>query len=175
MADFFGRATDVNGGTFAAEMAKVTFAQNPDFPGGGLGRNSFDPDPAEQSIGVAMLAQSLQFAYQQCVTRVYVIGTTSSFKIASRAQGSAGLGRVLGPRPVALAFYQKYGDVRNAASNSLNIEMSAGCKAVDGFTQRYAFGIETCVIVSIGVSVAAQDMMINEQVQLTYASLRGMA
>lgn len=157
MADLFGRFADAFGGSFAADAARITFAADP----GILGTTG----------GVGMLTQQLSFNYQQQISRIYEIGTNLSFYIAGRTQGNLSVGRVLGPRPVAVAFYKKYGNVCDAATNHLDIEMSAGCKQVGSANQQYSFGLKFCVIMSIGVSVAAQDMMINEQLQLMFASL----
>jgi hypothetical protein len=165
MADLFGRLTDAFGGAFAADAAKVTFAADPGILGTAAGGKG------GANGGVGMLTQQLSFNYQQQVTRIYEIGTNASFYVAGRTQGSLTIGRVIGPRPIALAFYQKYGSVCNAATNHLDIEMATGCKKPGDFNQAYSFTMKFCVIVSIGVSVASQDMMINEQLQVMFGSL----
>ena len=157
MADLFGRFADAYGGAFSADAAKITFAADP----GVLGTTG----------GVGMLTQNLVFNYQQQINRIYEIGTNLSFYVAGRTQGNLTVGRVLGPRPIAIAFYKKYGNVCQAATNHLDIQMSAGCTAIGSYSQNYNFSMKYCVIVSIGVSVNAQDMMISEQLQLMFASL----
>ncbi len=167
MADIFGRASDAFGGAFAADAAKVTFAQDPGILGSGEGLNGFS-----NNGGVGLLTQNLSFQYTQQVTRIYELGTNYSFYVAGRTQGSLSVGRILGPRPVALAFYQKYANVCDAATNHLDIELSAGCKVIGEFQgQTYAFSLKFCVITSIGVSMTAQDMIINEQLQVMFGSL----
>ena len=156
MADLFGRFADAHGGSFAADAAKITFAADPGVLGAG---------------GVGMLTQNLVFNYQQQVNRIYEIGTNLSFYVAGRTQGNLTVGRVLGPRPITVAFYKKYGDVCQAATNHLDIQMSAGCTTVGSFNQNYNFSMKYCVIVSIGVSVNAQDTMISEQLQMMFGSL----
>lgn len=169
MADLFGRFADAYGGAFAADAARVTFALDPGLLGFGVGANG---DSTFQGAGgVGMLTQQLSFNYQQQITRIYEIGTNYSFYVAGRTQGNLTIGRVIGPRPVALAFYQKYGNVCDAATNHLDIEMATGCQQIGGFAQAYSFQMKFCVIMSIGVSVVAQDMMINEQLQVMFASL----
>lgn len=159
-SDIFSRMTDAYGGAFSADAAKVTFASDPGVLGS-VGANGG---------GVGMLVQQLQFNYQQQVTRIYEIGTNVSFYVAGRTQGSMTVGRLLGPRPVALAFYRKYGDVCQASTNHLDVEMATGCTGA-GNLARVAFKLKFCVITTIGVSVTAQDMMINEQLQLMFCSL----
>lgn len=168
MADLFGRFADAYGGAFAADAARITFASDP----GLLGRGAASGENVtSQNGGVGMLTQQLSFNYQQQITRIYEIGTNYSFYVAGRTQGNLTIGRVIGPRPIAIAFYKKYGDVCQAATNHLDIEMATGCSTIGGFNQAYSFSMKFCVIMSIGVSVQAQDMMINEQLQVMFASL----
>lgn len=172
MADLFGRFADAYGGAFAADAARITFATDPGLLGFGSGANGVTTGyGGGGGGGVGMLTQQLSFNYQQQITRIYEIGTNYSFYVAGRTQGNLTVGRVIGPRPVALQFYRKYGNVCDAATNHLDIEMGTGCKITGQFGQAYAFQMKFCVITSIGVSVSAQDMMINEQLQVMFASL----
>jgi len=167
MADLFGRFADAYGGAFSADAARITFATDPNLIlGSGVSAGG-----AGQSGGVGMLTQQLSFSYQQQITRIYEIGTNYSFYIAGRTQGNLSVGRCIGPRPVSVAFYRKYGDVCQAATNHLDVEMATGCSSIGAFNQAYSFSLKFCVIMSIGVSISAQDMMINEQLQLMFASL----
>lgn len=177
MADMFGRAADAYGGAFSADAARITFASDPGLPPPGLlGTTAGGLNPPFDVLetingGVGMLTQQLSFNYQQQISRIYEIGTNLSFYVAGRTQGNMSIGRVIGPRPVAVAFYRKYGSVCDAATNHLDIEMATGCRTTGGYNQPYSFAMKFCVIMSIGVSVQAQDMMINEQLQVMFASL----
>jgi hypothetical protein len=156
-ADVFSRQGQDFGGSFAADAAKVVFSAT-DLNDGGVG----------------LLTQSLSFNYTQSITRMYEIGSQKTFYVAGRAQGQATLARVLGPRPVQLAFYQKYGNVCNAASNNIDFVADTGCQAggADSFTGGvYAFTLRGAVITSIQVSVQANDMIINESLTLMYIAL----
>jgi hypothetical protein len=155
-ADVFSRQGQDFGGSFAADAAKVVFSAT-DLNDGGVG----------------LLTQSLSFNYTQSITRMYEIGSQKTFYVAGRAQGQATLARVLGPRPVQLAFYQKYGNVCNAASNNIDFVADTGCDpSGGGFTGGvYAFTLRGAVITSIQVSVQANDMIINESLTLMYIAL----
>lgn len=118
-----------------------------------------------------MLTQQVNFSYQQQINRIYEIGSNTSFYVAGRTQGNMNVSRILGPRKIATQFYTKYGDVCQAATNNLDIQMATGCSKVGEFAQNYAFGMKYSVMTSIGVSMQAQDMMINEQLQLMFSSL----
>lgn len=151
MADIFGREGANFGGAFAADSAKIVFGA------------------VSAVTGVGLLTQNVGVQYSQQVSRLYEIGTNSTYLVAGRAQGSASLGRVLGPRPVVVEFYTTYGNVCKAAGNVLSFTCQAGCdQAVGG---QMAFTLANSVIVAIGMNVAAQDMIINEQLQIMFVAL----
>lgn len=156
--DIFGRVPLQFAGAFVADGAVATF--------GGLAGG-----------GVGLLAQQLSFSYQQAVTRLYEIGSQLAYYVIGRTQGSAQVARVLGPRPVSLAFYTAYGNPCNA--NVITFRAGVGCgpgvvgvgPGSNGFTQ-IVFTLTGVCLVSISISVAAQDMIVNEQLQLMFISLQ---
>lgn len=149
-SDIYARTGNNFNGAFAADAARVVF-------GGDVS-------------GVGLLTQQLSVNYAQAVTRLYEIGTNFTYLIAGRTQGQVGMGRVLGPRPLQLGFYTKYGNVCNAATNNLNFEVSAGCTAdTNGAPAR--FQLKNAVITNMGLSINAQDMLVNEQVNMLFISL----
>jgi len=156
MADTYGRSGADFGGAIAADAARVTFASN------GL-----------DGFGVGMLVQQLGMSYQQQVTRVYEIGTDSTYYIAGRTQGQATMARIMGPRQVQLGFYTKFGNVCNAATNNISFTATTGCNgsASSAGGTAYAFTMKYVVLINLGFNVGAQDMVINEQVAMMFASL----
>ena len=163
MADIFERTGNTLGGTFAADAATIVFAT------GGVGGNA-----AGGSGGVGLLTQNVQVGYQQQVTRLYEVGSNYTFLVAGRTMGTLSLGRVLGPRPVQTQFYQNYGNVCNAANNIINLAMTEACTAGStsgSGTGSLAFKLNNVVLTSISISIAAQDMLVNEQVQAMFVSL----
>lgn len=165
MADIFNRASNQFGGSFASDAAKVVFST-----GGGAAASPGG------SGGVGLLTQSAQINYSQQITRLYEIGSNYTFLVAGRTQGTVSMARVLGPRQVQTQFYTNYGNVCNAANNNLTINMQTGCPTgagagQDGGLGSIAFLIKNCVIVSLGLSIAAQDMIVNEQFQMMFISL----
>jgi hypothetical protein len=164
MADIFARAGNDFRGAFSADAARVVFA------GQGL---------ASDAGGVGLLTQNLSVNYAQQITRLYEIGTNATYLVAGRTFGNIGLGRVLGPRSVQLAFYTRYGNVCNAAQNNFNLEMDAACTnapnaggaAVGQGSGNYRFAIRNSVITNIGIAIAAADMLVNEQLQMMFVSL----
>lgn len=160
MADIFSRAGQDFKGSFAADAARVAFA-------GG----------SADLLGVGLLTQTISVNYTQALTRLYEIGTNYTYIVAGRTAGQLAMGRVLGPRPIQLGFYAKYGNVCNAATNNLNFEAETGCPTGEnpgntgGLSGTYTFGIRNAVITNIAITVSAQDMIINEQLQMMFVSL----
>jgi len=160
--DIYGRAGQDFGGAIAADAAKVIFAGQ-DLDGSGVG----------------MLVQSLKVGYQQQITRVYEIGSDKTFYVVGRTQGQVDMGRIMGPRLVQLAFYTKFGDACQAVSNNINFMVEARCSTVNGTAiaslqdsgTAYSFTIKAAVIINMGIQVGAQDMVINEQIQMMFTAL----
>lgn len=167
MADIFSRENDTFNGSFAADGAAITFPQFS--TNGGI---------STDRGGAGLMVQNLNVQYSQVITKVYELGTNNTYYIGGRSQGGMGLSRIIGPRPIQLAFYQKFGDVCDAATNNIDLLVKAGCPTSDteegqvlqqGVISTYSS--KFCVIQSIGMSVAAMDMVINEQLQLMFGSL----
>jgi hypothetical protein len=152
MADVYSRASQNLADIIPVDAAKIAFSA-----GGG---NSF---------GVGMLTQNVQINYQQMINRLYEIGTNNTYFVGGRTQGQIAIGRVIGPRAVQVAFYTKYGNMCNAQTNNINLTTSGGCAGAA--SQGSKFSMKFCVITNLGVSVGAQDMMVNEQLQMLYVSL----
>ena len=147
--DIFGRLPMQFGGAFSADAAVVSF--------GGLAGG-----------GVGLLTQQLMFSYQQRVTRLYEIGSRFTFYVVGRSQGDASVQRVLGPRPVSLAFYQAYGNP--CTSGTLLFQVGVGC-SLGQVQGALAFLLTGVLIVAIQISVRAEDMIVAEGLQMMYVAL----
>jgi hypothetical protein len=158
-ADIYGRTGQDFGGAIAADAARVIFAGN-----------------QLDGSGVGMLVQSLKVNYQQQITRIYEIGSDKTFYVIGRTQGQVEMGRIMGPRPVQLGFYNQFGNACLAATNNINFQVQSGCSTINGAVTglsgtAYSFTIKAAVIINIGLQVGAQDMVINEQVQMMFTAL----
>ena len=157
MADLFSRENDSYGGSFSADGAAITFPQFGSLGGAG---------------GAGLLVQNLSVQYAQQITKIYELGTKNCYYIGGRSQGSVGLSRIIGPRAIQLAFYQKFGDVCDAATNNIDVSVQAGCPTGEAAqAPASVFSCRFCVVMSIGLTVAAQDMVINEQLNMMFGSL----
>lgn len=158
MADIFNRLPLQYGGSFAADAASMNFGTN----AAGLGSGG----------GTGLVTQSLQVSYQQPITRLYEVGTQFTYYIAGRPQGSINLARVLGPGSVSTAFYEVFGDVCLADQNHLVFDVAAGCSPAGALVSNRIFYLANNVLMqSVGISVQAQDMIINEAISMMFTSL----
>lgn len=152
--DILGRQTSTYGGSFAADQLKVTF---PALIGG-----------AGSEMGV--LLQNMNWAIQQQVTRLFELGSNATYLVSGRASGQAQTQRIIGPKRLTKEFYQTYGDVCRARTNTLQFSVTTGCDGDDeGDTTSY-----TChfvVITSLGGSVNVQDTLVSESMQFMFSSL----
>lgn len=150
MSELFSRTEVDFGGAMSAQFGVVT-------PAGGL---------------TGVLMQNVQLNYSQQVTRLYELGnagmTTKVYYVGGRAQGTMGVAHVVGPGVSIKQFYDTFGDVCQAQSNTLQIDLTPNlCEGND----RVAYDCKYCVLTSIGMSVAAQDFVINENSQLMFSGL----
>jgi hypothetical protein len=163
-ADIFNKTTNVLGGAWTADGAAFVFSGQ-----------------AANLLGVGMIVQQVNIGYQQQITRLYEIGSTYTYYVGGRVQGNMTVGRVIGPHVIMSAFYKAFGDVCNAQNNTLNLFVGTGCHAVAGAASGGAitsaefengrFTISYAVLTNVGISVAAQDMVINEQLQLMFINM----
>ena len=151
MPDIFNRNTDTFGGSFSADSARLTF-------------------PAIAGIGAdsGLLVQNLSANYSQQVTRLFEVGSPHIYYVGGRTAGQGTIARVVGPRAIAKEFYLTYGDICRAKTNTLHFSMAIGCG--NEITSRASYSAHFVVITQIGISTAAQDMLINEQLQYMFSS-----
>ena len=175
MASIYQRQRSGWGGSFASDIAALTLA------GSGT------------PLGIVQNAQ-LQFAQQ--IARIYDVGNNGGgsaggivpvFYVGGRTQGQATIARVLGPQSGALCtFYNQMGNV--CSPQDLQFSFAGGCERGDAGpkpTERVSFSNATgqtsysavrytataCVMTNLGVSVASQDMIVNENISLMFANL----
>jgi hypothetical protein len=115
-----------------------------------------------------MLVQNVSIQYKQNINRLYEVGSSKTFFIAGRTEGTISIKRIIGGKGVQGGFVTKYGDVCNMANNHMTFTFEAGC--TDG-SNVGKITASACVIQSVAYSVAASDMIINEDITLMFARL----
>lgn len=150
--DIFNRKTDLFGGAFASDSSELIL------PG--------------SDAATGLLVQQLQFTYAQQVTRLYEIGSHAIYYVGGRTNGDATISRVLGPKELAAEFYSDYGDLCKAGSNTLQFKMTAQCDTGVATRADAHLTLGMTVITQVGVTMTAQDMLINEQLRMMYSGLK---
>jgi hypothetical protein len=150
MADIYNRQVSDLKGVFTSDQAVLAFS------GAGDRFNT--------------LVQQVQMSYAQTITRLYEVGGKNIYYVGGRTQGQMNVNRVIGPVGTVCAFYEKFGDVCQAVGNILTINLggdaAAGCSSAEG-----AYTMKHIVITQVGIAVAAQDMIINENTTMMFSSL----
>jgi hypothetical protein len=143
------------------------------------------------------IVQNVQLNFSQQVARIYDVSNGGSasgaggfvpvFYVGGRTQGNASIARVLGPQSGALcAFYQELGNI--CSPQDLTFTFSGGCGpagqganataplefsnavgAAEANTVKYS--IQASTMVGLTVGVAANDMIVNENIALMFANL----
>jgi len=162
----FGREKTAIGGVFTSDKAKLQFGQCPD------------------GTVTGVLVQGFNFTYSQQITRLYEIGTdgadnTKIYYVGGRTQGAAQFNRVIGPNASIVDMYACYGNVCRACGNHITLQLTeTDCS--DGIAEEcdelgnsggVDYVLRYAVITQVGVSLTAQDMIINETVQLMFSGL----
>lgn len=177
--DIYNRVSDAYGGSFSADGAFISFSSPLVAQGSGAGLIGEVVPGIKGPAGVGLLTQNITISYTQNIMRVHEIGTNFHFFVSGRTQGTSGCQRILGPRPVSIAFYKTFGDVCNVANNIINLYMATGC-AAKGVTPSGEFRklgasfdltMQFCVINSLGIGMNVQDSMINESLGMMFCSL----
>jgi hypothetical protein len=149
MPDIFQRETSSLGGVFTADRTKLSLK-------GGLG----------------VLVQQMQVTYAQSINRLYEVGAPSIYYVGGRTQGQLTIGRVIGPTGSVCEIYSEYGDVCKAKGNIINLTLEeTDCSEGGEGTGKTRLILKGCVITQIGISVQAQDMIINENLAMMFSSL----
>jgi hypothetical protein len=115
-----------------------------------------------------LLAQNISIQYNQSVNRLWEVGSSKTFFMTGQTQGTISVKRVVGGRGISSAFIKQYGDVCNMAGNVITITFGVGCTESVDVGEVTASGV---VINSIAYSVAAADMVVNEDLAMMFARL----
>lgn len=146
MADVYSRNVNF-GGAFSADRAVLTFSR----------------------FGVGSLVSQINLRYAQQITKLFDLTENSFYYMGGRTNGSQNIGRILGPRKIAAAFYTDFGDVCKSGSNSLQFALKSTVCTADQPNSTYQTHYN--VIVDMGVQANAQDMVVNETLALMFSSL----
>jgi hypothetical protein len=111
-----------------------------------------------------MVVQSLRLSYEQRITRAWEVGSSKQYFISGHQQGTATMQRIVGPRPIASQFMSQYGDVCQIQSNHITFVVKGDCSTNGGRIR-----VTGVVITSVEYSIRAEDMVVNETVNMMVA------
>jgi hypothetical protein len=155
-------------------MADV-FQNAPMSYGGGFKSDLGMLETADGISGILM--QNIQVTYQRPITKIYELGNrdlgptrfgTNVYYVEGRPQGSLTLARILGFAASINAFYVKYGSACNAGDSVMTLALNSA-QCVGG--AKVSLEMSFCVLTSVGVSVNAQQLVINENCGMEFANM----
>ena len=159
-------------------MADV-FQSAPMSYGGGFKSDRGMLETADGISGILM--QNIQVTYQRPITKIYELGNAAGrppllaagtginvYYVEGRPQGSLTLARILGFAASINAFYVKYGSACKAGANIMTLALnSVECAGGDQIRLKMSY----CVLTSVGISVNAQQLVINENCGMEFANM----
>lgn len=165
-------------------MARDVFARKEQTVAGAM---SADEATFTMIGGGALITQNITLSYQQPVNRIYSIGSNGVYLVAGRARGDGGIQSVVGPGLLSVLFLRIYGNVCNAAGNTAEFSFGSNCyweSSAPGSGQITGFGyanptglnngvtLNGIVITGLNDSVRAEDMVISENINFLFLSMK---
>jgi len=157
MADIFGKREQVYGGGFTSDTGII--------------------EAGTKLSGLMM--QSLQITYQRPITKVYDLGVylkeSRVYYVEGRPNGTMQIGRIVGFGYAMGAFYTEYGNACLAGEKTLRLKLGSSVCPPSGFDLAIK-GVKTvsmsaCVLTSVGLSVQAQQLIVNENSAMEFANM----
>lgn len=146
-----------HGGSFLADNVKLTWSQGAGGDGGGAKGGA--------------LVQQVQFQIQRNVNMLYEIGSSLVYYVGGRRQGSATFNRVVSGSDTFRDLATKFGNICNPQNLYLNAAQ-ASCKGEScGETGGVKYTLISATLNSVGASVSANDVVINESLGFMFTDL----
>lgn len=152
MADIFGRANAGYAGGYDSSLATLTFD--------GLGSDT---------ISGKVVVENVSLNYSWALNRVFSLTSTGTFLVGGRSQGRGNMGVVIGPGKAIDDLY-KAGNICNESNFAFATvpNQGEGPMCSDELVMRNAQGV---VINSVNTNVAANDMIVRENITFEFAEL----
>jgi hypothetical protein len=139
---------------------------------------SFKSDNAVMSLsGVTLgIVQNVQLQFNQQINRIYDVGNgqvtdgVAVYYVGGRAQGQGTVARVLGPASGSLGdFYTSFSSI--CVPLDLAFTFSSNNCGEGGGGETTTYNAQGSVMTGVAIQVAAQDMIVNENVTFMFANL----
>lgn len=153
-------------------MAGGVFARQQSYHGGSFASDTAVFALSGQTVALGIV-QNVNVTFAQNISRIYdvsnggVSGSVPVYLVGGRTQGTAAIGRVIGPKSTAICdFYETMGNV--CTPQDLVFTFSAACESDNA---SIAYTLKHCVTTQIGIQVSSNDMIVNENLQLMFIDL----
>jgi len=161
------------------------FGTNLSFGGAFRAQRGIIQDPRNLA---GILMQNLQVQYGRPVQRIYELGNSgadiNTYYIEGRPNGTLTTSHIIGPSNNVITFMKTYGDICKAGENTMTLTLKPGeniCigtgvantpgAVLDANNIGISIRMTHCVLMSIGFSVAADNLIITETSQLMFNAL----
>lgn len=145
------------------------------FSGEQTHKGGFRADQLSLTFGGSPVAgfvlQNLQFQFSQQLSMLFELGSSNVYYVGGRAQGTVGIGRVIGPAPLAADLISQYNDL----CNPQDMELAANNGCGDAANPGIDYVLEDAVLQTIQVSMTSEQLVINESLQFMYVDLESSA
>lgn len=125
------------------------------------------------------LSQQVQFQYQQQVTMLYELGSSSVYYVGGRAQGTATISKLVGPKGLNIASL--YQDI--CSPGSITITQNSGCASstpangvvgpasANSSVVGTTYDLQNAVLTSLSGTQTAQDVVFTETMSFMFLNL----
>jgi hypothetical protein len=158
-------------------MASVFAEASPSLKGVFSSNRAGVSGPGGKAFGVVT---NVQINFSQQISRVYDLnkknvggdGKAPMYYVGGRAEGRATFGRLIGPGASGCDFYEKYGNICKIAGTSIQLTFH-GSGTLDPTCQgqKVKYTLTSPICISVGISMNAQDTMVNENAQFMFADM----
>lgn len=151
MPDVLGRAPSTYAGAFSADRSRLVLFGAP---------------------GPGLLVQNVGVQYQQPIQTIFEVGSNYRYYVVGRPSGQMNIGQILGPTELSLAALRRLGDPCNGQANR-RLDLTLGTAACLGANvgREIILSADGCIGSSAQFSVAAEQMLVSQQVGVTFANL----
>jgi hypothetical protein len=119
-----------------------------------------------------LLVQNVNFTFGQAVSMLYEIGSAYVYYVGGRAQGTAGLGHIVGPSKFGQRLVELFRDLCNPHDIGFNAGNGCGTTANgQPFRGGTKYLLQDAVLVSLGVTVTAEQVVINKMLSFMFIDL----
>lgn len=137
---------------------------------------AFSADASRLFVGALNMAgnlvQSLGVNYTQPVSPLFEVGSNNRYYVVGRTTGSMTMGKVIGPTVISNALIAFLGNPCAPGSRRLTLSLgNAQCSGAGAGTV-FALIADACVATGISYGTQANDLLVNEQLQVMFGQLQ---